>query len=79
MNHVKTYTISIIPTGKAYRAMCLGLADCAVTAPTREEALERIEDQIKARIADATVHGRPVPVDRTSTKFLWVNVEEFLI
>jgi predicted RNase H-like HicB family nuclease len=79
MNHVKTYTITIIPTSGAYRAVCLGLPACEASAPTREEALERIEDQIKARIAEATVHGRPVPVDRTSTKFLWINVEEFLV
>ena len=79
MNHVKTYTITLIPNDKACRAVCLGVPGCELSAPTREEALEFIEDQIKARVADATVHGRPLPVDRTSTKFLWVNVEEFLV
>lgn len=79
MDDVKTYTITLLPTDKGYRAVCLGLPDCAVSASTREEALERMEDQIKARIADTVVHGSPVPVDRTSTKFLWINVEEFLV
>jgi predicted RNase H-like HicB family nuclease len=79
MNHVKTYTITIIPTSNMYRALCLGLPGCEVSGGTKEEALERIEDQIKARIADAAVHGRPVPIDLTSTKFLWINVEEFLV
>jgi predicted RNase H-like HicB family nuclease len=79
MNHVKTYTITLIPADKGYQAVCLGLVGCGVSGETKEEALERIEDQIKARIAEATVKGRPVPVDRTSTKFLWINVEEFLV
>lgn len=79
MNHVKTYTVIIIPTNEGFRAICPALPDCQVHASTREQALERIEDRIKALIADAVVHGRPIPVDRTSTKFLWVNTEEFLI
>jgi len=79
MDHVKTYTISILPAGAGFRALCLGVPGCEVTAGTREEALERIEDQIKAQIADAAVRGKPVPVDRTSTKFLWVKVDDFLI
>ena len=79
MNHVKTYTITLIPADKGYQAVCLGVPGCEVAGGTKEEALERIEDQIKARVADATVHGRPVPVDLTSTKFLWINVEEFLV
>ena len=79
MNHVKTYTITLIPTDNGYRAVSLGVPGCDATGGTKEQALERIEDQIKARIAEATVHGRPVPADLTSTKFLWINVEEFLV
>jgi len=79
MHHIKTYTITLIPADKAYRAVCLALPGCEASAPTKEAALERIEDEIKARIAEATVWRRPVPVDRTSTKFLWVNTEEFLV
>lgn len=79
MNHVRTYTVSILPTKDGCRAVCLGVPGCEVTGATREEALERVEDEIKARIADATVRRLPIPVDRTSTKFLWLNVEEFLV
>ena len=79
MDHVKTYTISILPSRAGFRALCLGVPGCEVTARTREEALERIEDRIRAQIADAAVRGKPVPVDRTSTKFLWVKVDDFLI
>ena len=79
MDHVKTYTITLIPHDKSYRAVCLGLPACETTAPNREQALERIEDLIKARIAEATVRRQPIPIDRTSTKFLWINTEEFLV
>jgi hypothetical protein len=79
MHHIKTYTITLIPSDKACRAVCLALPGCEVSAPTKEAALELIEDQIKARIADATVRRQPIPVDRTSTKFLWINTEEFLV
>ena len=79
MHHIKTYTITLIPADNAYRAVCLALPDCEVSALTTEAALERIEDEIKARIAEATVRRQPGPVDRTSTKFLWVNTEEFLV
>jgi hypothetical protein len=79
MHHVKTYTIVLIPTQQGIRAICPALADCTVNAPTRGAALDAIESRIKALIADAVVHNRPIPVDRTSTKFLWVNTEEFLV
>ena len=80
MHHdVKTYTITLIPEKGGYTAVCLGLSDCRASAPTRETALEAIEDVIKARIADATLRRIPLPIDRTSTKFLWVNTEEFLV
>ncbi len=79
MDHIKTYTVTLMPTGRSYRAVCVGLPGCEAGATTREKALELIEDQIKARIADARVRGQPLPVDRTSTKFLWINVEEFLV
>ena len=79
MHHIKTYTVTLIPADNAYRAVCLALPSCEVSALTKEAALERIEDEIKARIAEATVRRQPIPVDRTSTKFLWVNTEEFLV
>jgi predicted RNase H-like HicB family nuclease len=79
MHHVKTYTITLIPGEDGYTAVCLGLGDCRASGPTKESALEAIEDIIRARIADAAVRRLPVPVDRTSTKFLWVNTEEFLV
>jgi predicted RNase H-like HicB family nuclease len=79
MHHVKTYTISLIPTESGYRAVCQGVPGCEAAGRSREEALESIEDRIRALIADATVRGRPVPVDRTSTKFLWINTDEFIV
>jgi len=79
MHHVKTYTITLIPEEGGYTAVCLGLGDCRASAPSRERALEAIEDVIKTRIADATVRRIPIPIDHTSTKFLWVNTEEFLV
>ena len=79
MHHVKTYTITLIPSESGCRAVCQGVPGCEAAGRTREEALESIEDRIRALIADATVRGRPVPVDRTSTKFLWINTEEFIV
>lgn len=79
MDHVKTYTITLIPDGAGYRAVCLAMAGAEVRGATKEEALERIEDLIRTRVADAVARRHPVPVDRTSTKFLWINVEEFLV
>lgn len=79
MHHVKTYTITLIPEDKSVRALCLGVPGCEVRAPSRELALERIEDRLRALIVAAAVDRKPIPVDRTSTKFLWLNVEEFLV
>ena len=81
MHHIKTYTITLIPAahGKTVHAVCHALPDCAVTGKDTREALERIEDLIRARIAHATVQHQPIPEDRTSTKFLWLNVEDFLV
>ena len=79
MDHVKTYTINLIPADEGYRAVCPGLPACAASGKTRGEALERVEDLIKDRIREAVVRGQLIPLDRTSVKFLWVNTEEFLV
>jgi predicted RNase H-like HicB family nuclease len=79
MHHVKTYTISLLPTEAGYRAVCLAVPGCEAVAPTSEMALEMVEDRIRALIADAVAKRQAVPVDRSSTKFLWINVEEFLV
>lgn len=79
MNHVKTYTINLMPLSRGYRAVCPGLPDCSAVGTNKQEAIERIEDLIRDRVRDAVVHGRPAPVDRTSTKFIWIDVEEFLV
>ncbi len=79
MHHVKTYTITFIPEGAGYRAICLALSGTEAIGATKEEALERIEDLIRTRVADAVARRQPVPIDRTSTKFLWINLDEFLV
>ena len=81
MHHIKTYTITIYPAedGHNVHAICHALPDCAVTGKDKHEALELIEDRIRARIAQATLEKRPMPEDRTSTKFIWMDVEDFLV
>ena len=79
MHHIKTYTISLMPVNGAYRAVCLGLPACAAVGATPREAIERVEDLIKDRIREAVVRKQPIPMDRTSIKFLWVDTEEFLV
>ena len=81
MHHIRTYTITIYPApgGRLMHAVCHALPDCAVVGRDRREALELIEDQIRARIAQATLERKPIPEDRTSTKFIWLDVEEFLV
>ena len=79
MHHIKTYTVTITSIKEGYRAACPGLSACEVTAPTSAQALESIEDAIRARIVGAIARREPVPVDRTSVKFLWMNLEEFLV
>jgi predicted RNase H-like HicB family nuclease len=81
MHHIKTYTITLIPAahGRSVHAICHALPDCAATGRDKREALELIEDRIRARIAQATLERRPIPEDRTSTKFIWMDVEEFLV
>ncbi len=80
MHHIQTFTITLIPQEDgAVRAVCLGLPNCQAVGGDRRQALERIEDVIRARIAAAVLEHRPIPRDRTSTKFLWLNVEEFLV
>ena len=81
MHHIKTYTITLMPAAEGPRvhAVCQALPDCAVTGRDKHEALELIEDRIRARIAQATLEKLPIPEDRTSTKFLWMDVEDFLV
>ncbi len=80
MHHIKTYTITLIPAddGRTVHAVCNALPNCAVTGKDKHEALELIEDLIRARVAHATLQHQPIPEDRTSTKFLWMDVEDFL-
>jgi len=56
-----------------------GLPACAAVGANLAEARERVEDLIKDRIRDAVLRRRPLPVDRTSVKFLWLDAEEFLV
>ena len=79
MHHIKTYTITLMPKTGGYQAVCLGVPGCVATGATRQQVLERIADVIRDHVRDAKLAGRPVPVDRTSTKFLWLDVEEFLV
>ena len=81
MHHIKTYTITLIPAahGATVHAVCQALPDCAVTGKDKHEALELIEDRIRARIAQATLEHKALPEDRTSTKFIWLDVEDFLV
>ena len=76
MDHVRTFTVSVIPVEGGFRAVCLALPDCSANAPSAKEALDIIESMIRARLADAIARSQPVPVDRTSTKFLWINLQE---
>ena len=81
MHHIKTYTVTLIPAahGRTVQAVCHALPDCAVTGRDKHEALELIEDRIRLRITQATLEHKPIPEDRTSTKFIWMNVEDFLV
>lgn len=81
MHHIRTFTITIYPAedGRTVRAVCHALDDCAATGRTKAQALEMIEDRIRARIVQATLERKPIPADQTSTKFLWMNVEDFLV
>ena len=79
MDHIKTYTVTVTPTEHGYRAVCPALPECEAVAPTGRQALERVEDKIRARITGAIARREPIPVDRTSVKFLWMNLEEFLV
>jgi len=81
MHHIRTFTITIYPSedGRTVQADCHALTGCAVTGRTKAEALELIEDRIRARIVQATLEHKPIPEDRTSTKFLWMDVEDFLV
>ena len=81
MHHIKTYTVTIYPaeSGRTVHAVCHALPDCAVTGKDKHEALELIEDRIRARIAQATLEHTPIPEDHTSTKFIWMDTEDFLV
>lgn len=79
MDHVRTFTVSVAPVEGGFRAVCLALPDCTANAPTAEEAVDIIESKIKAHLADAIARNQPVPVDRTSTKFLWIDLQEILV
>jgi len=79
MDHIKTYTVTVTPTEQGYRAVCPAFPACEATAPTGRQALERVEDQIRARLSGFIARREPVPVDRASVKLLWMNLEEFLV
>lgn len=79
MDHVRTYVVTITKISAGYRAVCPGLPACAATASTSREALEHVEDDIRNRVRDALARRRPLPVDRTSVKFIWLDADAVLV
>lgn len=77
--NVQTYTVTLMPTEDGVRAVCIGVPGCEARGRSQREALERIKDQLRARIIDAVANHRPPPFDRTSTKFIWLNTEDVLV
>jgi len=78
-DHIKTFAVIIAPEGNGFRAICPAFPACEATAPTDRLAFERVEDQIRARITGALARGDKIPIDRTSVKFLWLDLEELLV
>lgn len=77
--NAQTYTVTLIPIEDGVRAVCIGVPGCEVRGRTQREALERVKDQLRARIIDAVANRRPPPFDPTSTKFIWLNTEDVLV
>ena len=77
--NVRTYTVTLVPAKDGVRAICIGVPGCEVQGRDPHDALERIKDQLRAQIMDAVAHRRPAPIDRTSTKFIWLNTEDVLV
>jgi hypothetical protein len=76
---VRTYTVTLIPNPDGVRAVCTGVPGCDAQGRNAHQALERIKDQLRARIMDAVAHRRAAPFDNTSTKFVWLNTEDVLV
>lgn len=76
---VRTYTVTIVPEPDGVRAVCLGVPGCEARGRNTHQALERIKDDLRTRLAHAVANRRPPPFDRTSTKFVWLNTEDVLV
>lgn len=76
---VHTYTVTLVPTSGGVRAVCIGVPGCEAQGRNAHDALERIKDQLRARIVDAVANHRPPPFDPTSTKFVLLNTEDVLV
>jgi hypothetical protein len=70
-----SYTITLEKTGNTWKAGCPVLPECHGEGKNQKRAYMAIKKSIRDYITECLRQGKPVPVDRTTTKFFRVDFD----
>ena len=70
-----SYTVTLEKDENGWRAWCLLLPECQARGKNQKQAYVAIKGIIREHIKRCLREGRPIPIDRTTTKFFRVDVK----
>lgn len=70
-----SYTITLEKTDNTWKAWCPVLPECHGEGKNKKRAYMAIKKSIRNYIRERLGQGKPVPVDRTTTKFFRVDFD----
>ena len=69
------YTVTLAKTADRWRAWCQALPECHGEGKNQKQAYMAIKKSIRQRIKKRLQEGKPVSIDKTTTKFFRVDLE----
>jgi hypothetical protein len=70
-----SYTVTLEKTEDGWRAWCQTLPQCRGEGKNQKQAYMAIKKSVRNYIRECFRKGKPVPMDRTTTKFFRVKLE----
>ena len=70
-----SYTITLEKHEGEWWAWCQALPQCRARGKNRKQAYAAIKENITHYIEECLKHGKPVPLDRTTTKFFRLDLQ----
>ena len=69
------YTVTLEKTEDGWLARCATLPECRGEGKNQKQAYMAIKRNIRQHLRKCLREGKPVPIDKTTTKFLRVDLE----